>query len=406
MSFGTLDWATVRPATAIGKTFGYFDVPAFSFDSGWLGASVIVAQYNISLTRNFVLRNRPTKPANSNCLLAIRYRVGSTVYRYKLWEDSFCTLQADLYTGQVIKKNCVIEIWSLSTSTNMSQTAVMRLYTSLMQIVTDFTVTPADYADATAALNSDEYEQNLYPIYTTGLVSQYDAALGATNPNQFTISRWADTITGKALVTAGTNPAYVPTGDPLSLNGKPWIFFGPGSALASANGDFPLAGNNGIGSVYIVLQLQAWTIGQNIILVTTNNVTHRWAVSARVGSPQLEGGVGTPTVFTPPFSDLGLSSWHILRVSVENILGAGNITTQVDDGVEQFATDGGGSGLTGNSWSLGTLGSVAEVLLYSSNPVNGDAADLAIKSYLAAKFRLAFPLPMVFSDNSPFLDNT
>jgi hypothetical protein len=390
MSLGTLDWETVRPATAIGKTFGYFDIPAFSFDSAWLGASVIVAQYNLSLSRNFVLRNRPAKPANSNCLLTIRYRVGSTVYRYKLWNDDNCTLQADLYEGQVIKKNCVIEIWSLSTSTNMSQAAVMRLYTSLMQIVTDFTITPADYADATAALNLDEFSQNIYPLPSTNLLAQYKSDAGITLNGSGFVSGWANQISGNFnLVGAGTVLRFNGSGP----NGYPEISV----TGASLQGVCPLAGLNR-GIIYAVMKQPSWNLSNNIFAVANNALASCASLVQYSVTPKVAGFInGALTAETA----MPIDEWHIISFAFE--VGIPIVYAQVDD----LPITSAGAATNNSDLLVVQACDYTEILAYSSGSMAlspGFSDD--VKNYLAAKYALSYPLPMAFSDNSSWLDNT
>lgn len=94
-----------------------------------------------------------------------------------------------------------------------------------------------------------------------------------------------------------------------------------------------------------------------------------------------------------------------MKVTLINQLGTGLASIQIDDLVEQGIGDNVGDSFGADQWILGPIGSTPEVLLYNTNISNGSAADIAIKNYLAAKFSLAYPLPLLFSDNNPFLDN-
>jgi len=113
-----LNFNQIRPAAECGYIGAYISIPTFSYVGPiWKGVSEIVCQFNYSATRNFVLRGRPLAPVAANYAAVIKYRIGYTVYRYKLWEGiGEVTPNVELYRGQVIKKNFVIEIWNVASS--------------------------------------------------------------------------------------------------------------------------------------------------------------------------------------------------------------------------------------------------------------------------------------------------
>lgn len=136
------DWSTWLPATPITGRVNYnVTLPVFNAATpSWKGASEIVLQYNYTASRNFYLTQRPAKPAGVNYGLCIRYRVGNTVYRYKLWEDDNLILgevAAPLYNSEIIKANFVLEIWSLEGEAAVTQASALTLFTSLRSSVTD-----------------------------------------------------------------------------------------------------------------------------------------------------------------------------------------------------------------------------------------------------------------------------
>lgn len=121
MNPGTLDWHRHRPVTPVGPRLSYLTLPTFSGISvGWRGSAEIVRQYNHAASGSFALLSRPLKPDFESPEVSftpcIKYRVGETVYRYRLWEtdlDAKSGLTAPLYTGQIIRPYFCIEIWGL-----------------------------------------------------------------------------------------------------------------------------------------------------------------------------------------------------------------------------------------------------------------------------------------------------
>lgn len=143
-----LDWVTCRPATPMVPNYGFVLLPVFDLSGiTWLGSSSIVRQFNYSASRNFVLRRRPTKPADANYLLCIRHRIDDDVFRYKLWDDEDAAVDAPLYTGQVVKKNFALEIWNLNGETTAVQAEELEISLSIREAITDYTVEPEEFED-------------------------------------------------------------------------------------------------------------------------------------------------------------------------------------------------------------------------------------------------------------------
>lgn len=199
------NWLKFTPAGQVGYRRAYLDLPAFSYTGlVYAGASVIVAQFNFSASQNFILLNRPTKPTGVNYGLCIRYRVGETVYRYKLWTDDNFVLNDDgapLYTNQLIKKNFVLEVWSLNGQTTAVQTSAIRMFSSIRAIPTDITIT-TDYALAIGAEFTDL--SSIAPtLPATPSYRWTSVGAGTTFP-------WTDSITGAFFLDdgAGTSPTF------------------------------------------------------------------------------------------------------------------------------------------------------------------------------------------------------
>lgn len=115
-----LDWITKRPVTPVVPRRSYITLPAFdSVDTVWRSGAEIARQFNYTASNNFTLLRRPLRPdftsASTSFSLAIRYRRGSTVHRWKLWEsewDAKSGIIWPLYRGEKIYRNFCLEAWT------------------------------------------------------------------------------------------------------------------------------------------------------------------------------------------------------------------------------------------------------------------------------------------------------
>lgn len=198
MSSNTLNFSSILPVTQINPRKSYVELPAFSItDNHWRGASEIVIQFNYSASKNFVLTRRPTKPAGVNFLLCIKYRIGGTVYRYKLWENVGEVLDVALYNGQIIKKNFVLEIWNTADYTETSLETAINLALSIRTVPTSLD-TLSDISDATGAqagraglqVISPTFTEN--PVVTDGLVAYYKYDTGSSIVIGSPVTEWKD----------------------------------------------------------------------------------------------------------------------------------------------------------------------------------------------------------------------
>lgn len=133
-----MDLNTKRPVSCVGRRRGYFIIPEMA-DAlrGVLVTGIpakIVKQWNYSASNKFTIINTltptqkyfdeayrnwalstPTTEIPVNIFsLAIRYRIGFEVFRYKLTVPPVpqCVFEAPLYTNQVIRPNFCIEMWA------------------------------------------------------------------------------------------------------------------------------------------------------------------------------------------------------------------------------------------------------------------------------------------------------
>jgi hypothetical protein len=117
----TLDWHRHRPVKPVGPRLSTITLPAFdTVEIPWREAGEIAKQFNYTAAGNFALLQGIQKPAFETddvaFSLAIRYRRGDTVTRYKLWShdnDGISGITWPLYNGELIRKNFCLEIWTL-----------------------------------------------------------------------------------------------------------------------------------------------------------------------------------------------------------------------------------------------------------------------------------------------------
>jgi hypothetical protein len=143
-----IDWITYRLVNPITTVSGYFLIPAFDYDGlNWLGRSDMPVQFNYTASKRFALIGLPEKPVDANYVPTIKFRIGTRVFRYKLWDDPGLELEAAPYQSQIISENFVIEIWSLDGLTEVSQEDPLAVVTSIQRVVSDFSVIPANYVE-------------------------------------------------------------------------------------------------------------------------------------------------------------------------------------------------------------------------------------------------------------------
>lgn len=236
MPSNELNFDTTIPATRVGKLYNYIQIPEFSYTGiMWKDVSEAIIQFNYSLTNNFILRKIPAKPTGVNFNICIRYRVGETVYRYKLWDNLEEVMpNIEKYTGQLIKKNCVVEIWTLANQETISLASPLNLETSIRTLPASL-IDLSDVENVESSLVSDLGLQTLVPaLPTTGLYGRYsqdDVVVSGFN----SVDQWNDSSgNNRHLVSAGTskpsnNPGYVEFAgdDYLAYNvGQPFSMLG------------------------------------------------------------------------------------------------------------------------------------------------------------------------------------
>ena len=134
-----LEGVVRRLAEPIDRQRGGIVLPVFSHDidpPGWLGASYITRQYNYTIAERTSFPKIPLELATRNFCLCIRYRVGGVVTRYKLNSGVGEFLFVDLYDGQIIEKNFVLEVWTTNGEDILSNADEIVIDTSIMHFPT------------------------------------------------------------------------------------------------------------------------------------------------------------------------------------------------------------------------------------------------------------------------------
>jgi len=395
------NWLTFTPATQVGYRRAYIDLPAFSYTGlSWAGGSECVAQFNFSASQNFILLNRPTKPTNVNYGLCIRYRVGDTVYRYKLWTDTNFVLNDDvapLYNGQIIKKNFVLEVWNLNGQTTASQTTAIRMISSVRSVPTDITVS-SDYALATGTeftnLSSATPSLPISPIYRWTMTGSWSLP-------------WVDTIAGIPLNLIANAPSY---GAPDTTWLKGHLHFN-GSNEHGLSGTLP-SRSWSAATFYIVASASAGASLLRTVLQLTNyfwvraGLTDKFRVAGwGSGSNDMTIPDGDPHIYAFSLLDLGSGSAALTCYIDDTYAGAALITPPSISGALAIEIGSQVAASSGGSLVIGEVVIFGQMIPFAPMGTPSFETDTAIKRYLRWYHFGEMPLPLTFDSGGAWLDN-
>jgi len=307
-----LNFKQLRPATECGYINAYVSIPAFSYVGPiWKGASEVVCQFNYSATRNFVLRDRPTMPTGANYVACIKYRIGYTVYRYKLWEGIDEVMpNLPLYRGQIIKKNFVIEIWNIASSNAVSG-AIMTLELGSRKIPENNYSSLANYEDGDAGIlvSPSEMISNSAALPTQGLLAQYTAegwtAGALTLEDQYGAYDLAQTglVEGGSYVNPNSSTAQFPA-----------MLFQTAADFYS--GASPVSGLGTKAYIVALMSQHAWSANE-ILMGTIPEGIDAVQLVQRTSSPNLSIKTGVGTYAAGTFSiDSALGTWGVAVVEI------------------------------------------------------------------------------------------
>lgn len=202
-------WLDINPVSQLTRTQAYITIPSFSIANTWMGYSTIVATYNFEGPNNFSLKALTgLLPTTPNYLLCVMWIDGSgNTHRYALWTGvgEVMPFAEVLYTGQLIKKNFRLEVWSTD-NTPLVQVLPINLYTSVLGNVdyrygSDFVLVGNDgeqtnFADILGAGNSN----NLIP--NGSVWGAYGAIISGhcvLEIDGFTVGAWYYATQGNAI---------------------------------------------------------------------------------------------------------------------------------------------------------------------------------------------------------------
>lgn len=132
----TTDLKATRQMLLAGKlNYATISIPVFSISGiPWLGASFIAIEFPLNLGVNLNLLTPIIKPAGVNFCLAVRWLVGATVYRRKLWNNVGEVLDYPLYAGEAITYPLTLEVWTTYGHPTVSISSALQIQTGRIAV--------------------------------------------------------------------------------------------------------------------------------------------------------------------------------------------------------------------------------------------------------------------------------
>lgn len=390
-------WLQFKPLTAVGKLRTYVSLPAFSYTPNFTVGSELVTQFNFSASQSFYLKNKPAKPSGVNYLLCIKYREGTTVFRYKLWAGvgEIGMDEVPVYSNQIIKKNFVLEVWSVGNAA--SQSAAINLITSVTQIPTDIS-TLSDVALAVGA-EFNNYTNIVTAVDFPKTIAYYwYRSQGVVDTGGGFASSWTQEGT------AGTSPAN----DLVPQGANPAIIAGPnnlGVGVRAANMLATIALVNSF-TIVMVCKINTYNPSSKLFNLYTNGTgtTKSMSVIMEDNSPELKGQLVTTvptTLKTTVIGEVPVNTWGVLSLRSSNQV---NIKFSSNNAPEVLATSA-DIYVQPDRFALDKDGllDVAHILIFKG--IITDDQLNQIYSYMLQTFGLGFQIPLTFNTGLEWLDN-
>lgn len=378
-----LNYETVREVSPAGWLLSYISIPTFSYTGIiWKGASEIVTQFNFAASKNFTIRRLPTAPVGVDYCAVIRWRSGTTVYRYKLWQTVGETLNEKLYRGEKIGANFVIEIWSTQTNTTVTNIAAVTFQTSIRTVPTSSYLSLAPYEEVVGVEHSSQFytADSSIALPSAGLVASYVSESIVTD-GFGVVTAWQDSFAGANLIPNGSNVFEVAN----ALNGL---------AAVNLTSDYMIVNNPAVSVdnlvIFAVIKQVAWTSGNRILAIETPATTDNTAIVKQYGdSPNLTVQSRTAT-YSDSITILPIGSFDVLKFEVgtsiaglypiaASISDLGRITSNIFDYH------------MGTKFQIGPVGAyIAEILMYDADSMSAND----IYQYLYTKFGIGVTLPL------------
>lgn len=138
------------PVRELTSRTGYFILPEFfkqsPTDFEYLDSATVCLQYSYVATQRFTLTRYDLRPITATYILCIKWREGTAVHRFKLWEATPDWLDTygeplpayERYNGQVIGTTFCLEVWFYNNSPFLMNQVDRRFYTSILSRRSDF----------------------------------------------------------------------------------------------------------------------------------------------------------------------------------------------------------------------------------------------------------------------------
>lgn len=403
----TLNYGTIRPANIAEWLNSFVVLP--TFESGqflWRDASELIMQFNYTATKNFTLRELPTPPVGVNFCLVIRYRIGLTTYRYKLWTNVNEVLNEPIYNGEVIKKNFVLEIWSVNVPFFDPPDFVLQpRYKVSLNSAINIKLSIRKIPDTYASL--DEYADNTFLDEVTP-TEQVIVFGSQASPPTSGLAAWYKARDGGLITDLSgngrhnTGAATFDNGVTIgTLNRQTLNYLGSGAAFTEFA---PL-------TIYVIFKVTGWSSGNRLLSFINFGGTLETYVEQITGSPQARGVRPTAPTNTGSFN---------ITLNREAVLGfIHNSPTAPTFGVfelfdlaagfisfNNFSTDVAinNIGRLGNMTAGNTM-NIAEILMYTN--LHGDDEIEELQRYLTQEYFAGVILtPGTVNEGVRWLDNS
>jgi len=250
---------------------GFFKMPAFLEATTWKGGSEIVKQYNYSAAKSFTLREVPTQPSGSNFSLCIKYRVGTTVTRYKIWDDGAILPQVEQYTNQTIKPNFCLEVWSWEDETTVINPVEFLFLAGEKKVPTDLRDSSGFYTTTEPSGTAATLATAVPSLDGVTVLGQWSAEIAESTLALQDLSGAGNSLASSAALTIAADSIIVETKN-----------FHPSIALARTNVPYTSL-NYQFGCVVNLISdgaVGAYDIITNLIARTGDTLTIKWPTFA------------------------------------------------------------------------------------------------------------------------------
>lgn len=371
----TLDrWLDINPQNgSLRRTETFITLPAFSQAVTWKGYSEIVVAFNFEGPNAFSFLSLSSLPVSPNYLLCVMWKdQNNNTHRYAIWQNSLAVIYfgLPLYTGQVIRNNFRLEVWSTNSSPAVNTTAI-NFYTSVAggedyRFGVDTALVLAD-----AAVTNFQCA-NVIPASPAVVATDYFKPSGIFGIGTEYIS-WAPAQgTGNVSVVLNTPTVGTPTSLVLTTSA---INFNLSSTTTN------------LLNLFVILSTTTTT---GLINITKADNTQLFDII-------LANSAGQLSIQTPLGNTL-TTKGNIIGLSL--VIAGGIATFTVYNQIGQIiGTHSGASAALSVSYiEAGVIDNLYELI-----QTNG-AFDFS--SYIHANYGTGFPLPLVFPTNSTPLPNT